>query len=62
MRAAYIKEGTDGIESFVKGMVIISFAPNDCEPQSVLQTSFSGVQSKQILEDRVNNKPIFRRR
>ena len=47
VRAAYIhKEGVSGIESFVKGMLMMSLAQNDCEPQMSFRAPVSGVQSK----------------
>jgi hypothetical protein len=51
-----------GIESFVKEMVIMSLALNDCEPQNIFRDPLGGVQSKEFLEDRINDKPIFLRR
>jgi hypothetical protein len=58
----HTKEGMDGIESFGKGMVMIARAQNVANRKVSCRTPFSGVQSKQIFEDRVTDKPIFRRR
>jgi hypothetical protein len=41
VRATYIQmEGMGGIESFVKGMVVIGFAQNDRGPQNIFHGSF----------------------
>ncbi|MBN1255123.1 MAG: hypothetical protein JXA50_07620 [Deltaproteobacteria bacterium] len=56
------KEGMDGIESFVKGMIIVSLAQKIANHKTSCRVPFSGVQSKQPIEDSINNKPISRRR
>ena len=41
MRATYIQmEGMGGIESFVKGIVVIGLAQNDREPQNIFHGTF----------------------